>query len=311
MAGIATKENLISLFGTMALDKSAYLFPYLAGSLKDVDPTLTVRNRYPLVFASKMADFDGVISAANRKKVTKFVAVESAKKETHLNLGDDEMREGSSTLNDGMQDMVSESYSYWDEKTMVALEANGVAFDGVAYFHAAHNVNGINAVDGTQASLITGGLCDVVAPAAPTAIEAAKVLDAAIDILFGMKDLNGKLVNQGMKQVVVAVGTSAIATAFKTAIATANGSVSASASASAQVALGLKVNVVIKTGITDGDVYIFRGDATSKAVIYQDTAPETRMTPSDAKDSDNWFTYVSERGIGLGVYYNAVKAVLS
>lgn len=301
-AGIATREGLVSLFGQKALNKSAYLFPYLCGSTKDVEATDAVRNRYPLVFSSKMGDFDG--SLTTRKKITKYVSVSSSKKECHLNLQDDELREGSSVLDEGMNDMVSEALSYWDEKAIAALEANGNAFDGVAYFSADHYING--ASGDKQSNLLTteGNVTD---PTAPTKDEAAAILDAAIDALIGMQDLNGKLVNQDMREVIVVVGTSKIATAFKQAIAAANGAVAASA----QVALGMRVNVVIKTGITAGNVYIFRADASSKTVIFQETAPETRFTPSDAKDSDNWFTYASERGIGLGVYYNAVKVVLS
>lgn len=308
-AGVATSERIRTLFGERAMDKSSFLFPLLCGSLADVEATDAVRNRYPLVFASKTADFNGQIAQANRKQITKYVAVESKKKEIHINLGDDELREGSPVLNDAVGDMVNESFNYWDQQSIALLEANGNGFDSQAFFLAAHNINAVDGAAGTQSNLLSGvgSVGDVVDPTAPTAAEAAKVIDASIDLLLNMQDMNGKLVNKGMKAVVIVCGTSKIATAFKTAVTAVNGILASSA----QVNLGIRVTVMIATGIAAGNVYIARADAASKTIVMQETAPETRFTPSDAKDSDNWFTYTSDRGLGLGVYYNVVKVILS
>lgn len=186
--------------------------------------------------------------------------------------------------------------------------------DGLAFFSASH-AGGSNLLTNTDISD-----ADVVAPAAPTAYEAATIINDLIAYMFTLKDSAGDVANGGMQSLKLITGNSKIYQALMTAkgqdILT-NGTTSVTNPLKGFTNDGFKLDVTLDGTLTGNVIYAVRTDTIVKPFIVQEkgAAPEIiTLGPGTeyTQNSNNvLFGCKAVRAAGYGRYQAAAKLTLS
>ncbi len=159
------------------------------------------------------------------------------------------------------------------------LNANGNAYDGVAFFHASNhrNLNGDQVVN-----LITR---DITTPAAPTVQEAIDAVLAAIVQIQGFKDDEGEPRNEFAESFLVMCPQNM----FTALLAATRNDYPASGTSNTLKNSDFTIEVRSNPRLTSTTTFdVFRADSDVKALLWQDEVP-TKFSDRNPDNSDKGF----------------------
>lgn len=199
---------------------------------------------------------------------------------------------------------------------LLPLGTSTLTYDNQNFFSASHSFG----ESGTLSNLLTNATyseLDVATPAAPTTIEMANAINAAVNHFFTFKDDQGEPINEDAEKFLVLCPVNHA----RSARAAVGKELLASGSTAIDNPLrnnGFIIDVVPTARLTQTDrFYVFREDAQIPAVILQEKQPGLELTKkaegSDYEhDKDMWqFGAKANRAAGLFGWQSAIQVVLN
>lgn len=199
---------------------------------------------------------------------------------------------------------------------LLPLGSSTLTYDNQNFFSASHSFGD----SGTLSNLLTNATyaeLDVTTPAAPTAVEMANAINAAVNHFFTFKDDQGEPINEDAEKFMILCpvnhARAARAAVGKELLATGSTSIN-----NPLKDTGFTIDVVPTARLTATDrFYVFREDAELPAVILQEKQPGLELSAkaegSDyAHDKDMWqFGAKANRAAGLFGWQSAIQVVLN
>jgi phage major head subunit gpT-like protein len=202
---------------------------------------------------------------------------------------------------------------HWEKLASEAIEANGTAWDSVAFFATSHSMGGEYTT--SQTNLLTvadDARLNVVAPSAPTRNEMIDVMIALAQKMYTYKDNAGEPYNGGAKKFVLMVSTNMLGAAKSAARA----SMVNAGESNALKDLDFDIRPLVNPRLTStAVVYLFRVDSAMKPLILQEaSAPEFEFQGqgTDGAFENNQYRWGAKavRNVGYGEWAHAIKATL-
>lgn len=171
-----------------------------------------------------------------------------------------------------------------ETELVTALEANGTAYDGTAFFADRSSI----VTGGRYNNAMTGGVLDVADPDALTSAEAAEVLFAGIARLLSAKNDANQLTNRTAKAFLWLVPLAMMKAAHAAVVAEFT---SAGVSNTVQATLrqrGISVEIQVEPTLASGRIsYLFRTDAQAPAFVWQEENLGTGPVEFEGIDYDS------------------------
>lgn len=212
--------------------------------------------------------------------------------------------------------------AFWEDIVTGLINTDGLDFTGQNYFDTdkpvSHSTTGSTVAvnDCTNSHIST---LNVTTASAPTADEAALVIQGIVGQMMTFKDDQGHLVNSNMKSVTFMTNTPTIWAPVLTAIAQTNLGGGASNPVNGLKSMGMNFNVILNPNITVGSsdtLYAFRTDRQLKPFILQEEEGvklNVLGAGSEEEFKNRRHLFGTERigNGGYGLWYYALKATLS
>lgn len=205
--------------------------------------------------------------------------------------------------------------NHWEELLVALISANPTAYDGVAFFSAAH----VHGESGTLKNLLTStevAQLDVATATNPTKDEAIAILGGLVGYASKMKDDQGRFYNKSAREWLLLVPTNLYA-AFAAA---ARQMQVATGGPNPLNALEDKFTVVKEPGLdaqSTSVIYLFRIDGLGARpfILQEEVAPHLDILDenSDYAKLNNKALYIAKatRNVAPGEFKHAFKATLS
>lgn len=236
---------------------------------------------------------------------------------------DDLRRDKTSQIQVRIGELAASGASYWEDLLTDLINANGTAYDALAFFANNHPVAESTKSSTTAANLVTASevtTLNVGTATQPTPDEAAKVIMGLIGHMMTFKTDQGHLLNSRARNFLIMVSTASLWAPFQTAVSESFLTSGASNPISGLRSNGYAFEVVLNpnatTGLTDDDVAIFRTDAKLKPFILQEEEG-TKVTVIGAGSEEEFknrrHLFGTERigNAGYGLWQYAIKGTLS
>lgn len=208
---------------------------------------------------------------------------------------------------------------HWEDLVIELLNANGLCYDGIAFFSALHVLNDETA----QINELTASQCtnlNIGTATAPTAEEAARALLQVIGYMQTYKNDKGRLVNRNAKGFTVMTASVAIQAAMIEAITSVTLSNNVSNPLNGLKLAGLDIDVQLEpsyTGVAPTTEFLtFRKDGRLKPILTQ----EEQALTVDMLDRDSDYFKLqgaiaillkARRAAGYGLWQHASRSTFS
>jgi phage major head subunit gpT-like protein len=202
---------------------------------------------------------------------------------------------------------------HWEDLLVSLINSNGLAYDGQNFFDTDHDLNPA-ATQKNEISATEIPSANVGSATAPTADEAAKIINEMTGYFMTLKDENGRAMNGRARSFMLMVSTMPLWAAFNHALGADN-----LTSGQTNVVSGLKRNgftydIVLRPDLTSATtkVRMFRTDGRLKPFILQDEVP---ITPDEEDPGITkkyvFFGVTATRNAGYGMWEQALSCTLS
>lgn len=208
---------------------------------------------------------------------------------------------------------------HWEDLIIELLNANGLCYDGIAFFSASHVLNDETA----QVNELTASQCpslNITTTTAPTAEEAARALLQVIGYMQTYKNDKGRLVNRNAKGFTVMTSSVAIQAAMLEAITSTTLSSTVSNPLNGLKLAGLDVDVQLEGGYTGvaptTEFLTFRKDGRLKPFLTQEEQQLTvdmldRMSDHFKINGQLAILLKARRAAGYGLWQHASRSTFS
>jgi phage major head subunit gpT-like protein len=219
-----------------------------------------------------------------------------------------------------LNEFAAQTATHWNTLTS-SLITNGAtsgynSYDGTTFFSASHSESGT-----AQKNLVTASelsVLNVNTATAPTATEAADVIQAIIGHFYTFTDDKGQQINGQARDFTIMVGTVALWAPLSHAASAMNLASGASNPVQGLLTKGIKINVMLEPSLSASTdkVYAFRNDSAVKPFILQEeVAVDPQMTDENSDEYKKFrrylFSVYTSRAAGYGRWQSAIRATLS
>lgn len=210
-------------------------------------------------------------------------------------------------------EMAQRVNAHWAKLLTALLEANGLSYDGKAFFATDHEEGD----SGAQSNAIQ---VDVTTPGAPTAGEMETAILKAVEQVLAFKDDTGEPMNEEARQFLVMVGSpyfSAASAALRNAVVIEGGQARTSTLVNlAGFNFQLAPSVRLNTLAAANKFLVFRTDAEARAMIRQEeeevsVAAIAEGSELEFNEDKHHYGVKAIRNVGYGFWQRACQVELT
>jgi len=232
---------------------------------------------------------------------------------------DDLRRDKTSQIRERIGDVATRTATHWNLIVSPLINTadaatNGLAYDGQYMFDTDHNESGSNQSNNVTATEVPSA--NVTTPAAPTATEAANIINEVLAYMQTLTDDQGEPINQDITNVVIMVSKHTQASAFRSAV-TLN--MLTQATDNPVRGLGVSFTVILNTRLTATDKIRFFAGAPNSTyapiILQEEQGVQTQLigpgSEEEFKNRRHLFGVSAVRGVGYGMWQKSVQVTLS